>query len=201
MAFRRAVRVLFPIAAVCCALLFVPLAASADTLTGSADINWLYPSTSTIFATDTLDVGSSISCPSASPLCAGYSGLGSETFSLGSSTVSLVVSGYPASDYAVASMNGFDFAGLTFLGGGSLTGFTLTTNMPGLSASDVAFGPSSIEVNLEGLPVNGEFTLDLISSSGAIATPEPSSLVLLGAGVGLLALIGLMLRRKATAYA
>ena len=90
----------------------------------------------------------------------------------------------------MGTFNGFDFTGLTFQGGGSLVGFTLTTDQAGLTAADVTFGPSFIAINLENIPVNGEFTLNLITSD----TPEPSSLATLG--VGLLALAGLAVKKS-----
>ncbi len=63
--------------------------------------------------------------------------------------------------------------------------------MPGLTNSDVTFGPNFIEVNLQGLQVRGTFTLDLIPST---ATPEPGTLALLG--TALAALIGLRAARR-----
>ena len=173
------------IAAASSALLLSPGGARAD-LTGSVGITWFFPNTSTTFASDTIAVGSSLSCPGASPICLGYQG-GTQTFSVGSSTISDTASGTLNSPYDSATFNGFDFTGLTFLGGGSLTGFTLTTDIAGLSNSRVTFGPSFIEINLRGLSVNGNFMLDLTSSGGNIV-PEPSSLALLG--TGLLALVG-----------
>jgi hypothetical protein len=80
----------------------------------------------------------------------------------------------PPSCYGDGAFNGFDFTGLTFLSGASLGGFTFTTDMPGLSASDVTFGSSFIEINLANIPVNGDFTLNLVANQ---AVPEPSSLL------------------------
>lgn len=176
-----------------CFLLLSPGDARADSLTGPVGITGLFPNTSTTFATDTIGVGSSLACPGASPICAWYGGNGTQTFSVGSSAISYTSSG-SSWVYHSGTFNGFDFTGLTFTSG-SLTGFNLTTNIAGLSNSNVTFGPSFIEINLQGLPVNGYFTLDLNPSSET-TVPEPSSLVLLG--TGLLALVGFM-RRKAMA--
>jgi len=177
-----------------CFLLLSPGNARADSLTGSVGITWLYPDTSTTYATDTIGVGSSLTCPGVSPICVGYSGSGgNQTFSVGPSAISYTSSESSSSGYAPGSFNGFDFTGLTFTGG-SLTAYSLSTNIAGLIGSDVTFGSSFIEVNLQGLPVNGYFTLDLNPSSGTTTVPEPSSLVLMG--TGLLSLVGFM-RRKA----
>jgi hypothetical protein len=178
------------IAAAACALLLSPGGARADNLTGSVGISWLSPDTSTVIATDTIGVGSSLSCPGASPFCPLFPA-GNVTFGVGPSAISFTSS--IVSFYSGFAFNGFDFTGLTFLSGGSLTAFTLTTDIAGLNNSRVTFGPSFIEINLQGLSTPpGHFTLNL-TSSGGNTLPEPSSLALLG--TGLLALVGFA-RRK-----
>ena len=168
------------------AVLISPVGAHADSLTGSVGINWFSPNTSTMFAKDTIAVGSSLNCPGSSPICVGY-GFGTETFSVGAAAISSTVV-YPGSYNNNGAFNGFDFTGLAFLAGGSLSGFTLTTNIAGLTTSNVTFGPSNIEINLQSLPVTGNFTLNLLSG-GLTAAPEPSSLALMTLGV--LGLLGL----------
>jgi hypothetical protein len=185
------------VAAVFCALVVSPGITRADGLTGSAGISWLYPDAGTTIGSDTIAVGSTLACPGASPICVPYGGYGTETFSVGTSSISYSAL-FPPSTYGDTSFDGFDFTGLTFAGGGSLTGFTLTTDIPGLTDSDVTFGSNFIEVNLAGLSVDGDFTLDL-TSGPADSTPEPSSFLLLG--IGLLALVGFARRKKAEAYA
>ncbi len=167
------------------AVLLSPGGAHADSLTGSVGINWFFPDTSTTVEKDTIAVGSSLSCPGSSPICAGY-GFRTQTFSVGASAISSAVV-FPNS-YQSGAFDGFDFTGLSFLSGGSLSGFTLTTNIAGLTNSDVTFGPSNIEINLQSLPASGDFTLNLLTG-GTTATPEPSSLALVVAGV--LGLLGL----------
>ena len=155
----KTVRVcLMAVAAAFCALVLSPGVTRADTLTGSTGITWVF-GTST-FATDTIADGSSLSCPGASPICAGYSGYGSETFSVGTSSISYSVSNFPVGKYG-GTINGFDFTGLTFASGDSLTGFTIASNSIGLTDADITIGPSSIFINLAGLPIDGSFTLDL----------------------------------------
>jgi PEP-CTERM motif len=173
----------FAIVAVCCAVVLSPGVSRADELTGSTDISWIAGGST--FATDTIAVGSSLSCPGASPICAGYSGFGSEVFTVGTSSISYSVSNYPLGDYG-GGVNGFDFTGLTFASGGSLAGVTIASNSEGLTLSDITIGPSSVFINLNGLPIDGSFTIDLISGP-AVSAPEPSSVLLLG--IGLLALV------------
>ncbi|MGA9633090.1 MAG: hypothetical protein WBQ63_16810, partial [Candidatus Acidiferrales bacterium] len=176
---------LMAVAAVFCALVLSPGVTRADELTGSSGISWIADGTT--YASDTIPVGSSLSCPGTSSICTYFYGFGTETFSVGTSSISYSVSNFPVGDYS-GTTNGFQFADLTFGSGDSLAGFTIASNNIGLSASDITFGPSSIFIDLTGLPIDGSFTIDLISGP-AVSTPEPSSLVLLG--VGLLALMGL----------
>jgi hypothetical protein len=67
---------------------------------------------------------------------------------------------------------------LTFLSGGTITGFTLTTNIPALTAANITFGTSNIFVNLQGLSTFGTFTITPI-----VSTPEPGTLALLAVGL------------------
>lgn len=180
---------LIAVAAAFCGLVLSPGITRADGLTGSTGISWVAGGST--FASDTIAVGSSLSCPGASPICAGYSGYGTETFSVGTTSISYSVADFPTGDYGGTS-NGFDFTGLTFASGDSLTGFTIGSNTIGLTDADVTIGPSSIFINLAGLPIDGSFTIDL-TSGPTVSTPEPSSLGLLG--IGLLALVGFTRKR------
>lgn len=192
---------LVAVAAAVAALVLSPGVTRADDLTGSVGISWLAGGST--FASDTIAVGSSISCSSSSatsPICAGYSDgftvLGTETFGVSNSpspSISYSVSGYPTTDYG-GSVNGFDFTGLTFASGEPLSGFTIADNTIGLTDGDITMGTSSIFINLAGLPVDGTFTIDLIPST--VAAPEPSSFLLLG--LGLIALAGLARKRFAS---
>jgi len=166
-------------------LLSMPGLASADSLTGSVTINWLRPSASSITNTGAIDVGSSLACPGTSQICRGYNPTTSEIFSVGSSSITYNGSGYnPAATslYPTLAFDGFSFTGLTFAGGRTLADFTLTTNMSGLTASDVTFTGSSIEIDLSGVQEDGTFTLGLVSND-PVPTPEPASLTLLAAGL------------------
>jgi PEP-CTERM motif len=177
---------LVALAAISCVLLLSPGMTRADELTGSTDISYVFDST-TLY-TDTLGVGSSITCPGPSPICTAFAGDGIETISVGPTSISYSVSDYPASTYS-GTFNGLVFSDLSFTGG-PFTGYTVASG----STEDpvVTLGPTSIDLNFAGLPVDGSFTIDFTSS--AVAAPEPSSLLLLG--VGLLALVGFT-RRKA----
>jgi hypothetical protein len=114
-----------------------------------------------------------------------------------SASITYVSANYSLSSaYASGAFNGFDFTGLTFADAGSLANFGLVTNIAGLIPADVSFTGNSIEINLQGLPVNGTFTLNL-SETGSSA-PEPGSLIPVGAALGGLTLL-LFRRRRARA--
>jgi hypothetical protein len=83
-------RVLF--AAAMCAFLLFSTGTRADSLTGTVGITWLFPDTSTVFGTDTIAVGSALSCPGldTSPVCAGFGDIGFQTCSVGTSSISYV---------------------------------------------------------------------------------------------------------------
>jgi len=176
-----------------CAIIATP--APADSLTDSVTMTFFYPNTSTVYESPVvIPVGSSLACPgSPASFCSAYSEGGDHEFSVGTDTITYTASGDPDGNYSAAEFSGFDFSGLTFLSGNPLSSFNLTTDIAGLTASDVSFDPSDIKINVEGLAINGDFTLTL-NPEGAIATPEPSTLVLLG--TGLAGLMLMMFRRK-----
>jgi len=174
------------------AMSLAPLAHAG--LIGDVGITWLFPDTSTTFATDTIAVSSTLSCPGTSPICTGY-GEGTESFTVNSTSITYTATG--DSTYAASSFNGFNFTGLTFADAGTLTGFTLIPGISGLTSSAVSFGPHNIEINLEDLEVAGSFTLNLSETAGSSTTPEPSFLAPLALAFG--GFVFFLRRRKATA--
>jgi hypothetical protein len=196
---RAAARCCVVAAAMLTFLLVIPSLAFADGLTGSATITWLYPTTGGVITTGTDNVGSVLTCPSAASFCgSGLNAVLEEDDATWSFDVESLSLSFTSDDVGLVflpgTFNGFDFSGLTFADGSSLANFDLTTDIAGLTASDVTFGSNFIEVNLQNLPADGTFTLTLIPS------PEPGTLPLLG-----LALIGLTAlgwrRRKSASLA
>jgi hypothetical protein len=111
-----------------------------------------------------------------------------QTISISNKSITYALSGAGAIFEAV-NPNSFNFLSLT--PGFAIGGVGLTTNIAGLSLSDVSFTSNSLSVNMSGLPVtNGEyFTTQLLP------VPEPETYAMMLAGLGL---IGFMARRKKT---
>ena len=184
-----------PLSVVLLVVAAISLAPAAHAgLIGSTGITWYFPDTSTIVGTDTIAVGSSLNCPGSSPIC-DFGGSGTESFSVASTSISYLAAN-SGSTYSIGAFNGFDFTGLTFADSGSLVSFGLVTNIAGLTAADVSFTAHSIEINLEGLAVDGAFTLNLSESASSV--PEPGFLAPVGAA---LAGLAVLIRRRRTTKA
>ncbi|MGH6647445.1 PEP-CTERM sorting domain-containing protein [Aquabacterium sp.] len=179
---------------------------STGTLTDSSvTIGYFYNDLTTALASSTVTVGSAVevSCPDATlNLCASTNATGNglldgEYIDVGSTAIS----GQLLAAFTAASgdtYNGLVFSGLNFGDGYLLTGFTLTTNISGLDASDISFTSTSLSMNLLGIDPSvttdgtslGTFSVALQVS----AVPEPSSALLMLLGIPLLA--GVRLRRN-----
>ena len=161
--------------------------ASATLIGDTITVDWLFPDTATIFATDTVTVGGGveIDCPSlpGGPynICTGFNA-DSGSIDIGADTITLqLING---TYWNPTSFNGFRFSGID----SAITGYTLSTNIAGLDASRIAYGVDFISVNLQGLGqdvANDSFTLTLQQ------VPEPATLSLIGFG-----LVGLGFLRK-----
>jgi len=168
--------------------LALPLrAAAAPTLIGdNVTINWYFPNLATLFATTSVLVGggSEVTCPGANPLCPGFA----EDASIDIGATSIVLSEEAGSAWAGGAFNGLDFTSLDFGAGISLIGFTLTTDLAGLTNANISFTANSISFNAAGLSfLDAPYTirLDLITST---SVPEPGTLALLGLALAAAAL-------------
>jgi hypothetical protein len=179
---------------------------SSVTLVGtSVTIGYYYNDLATALASSTVAVDSSaveVTCPdSTMALCSSTNGtdaglLDGEYIDIGSNTISgRLLASFGSSDGD--TFNGLIFSGLNFGTGYAITGFTLSTNISGLDASDISFTATTLSINLLGLdPGNttdgtgiGTYTITLQVS----AVPEPASAALISVGLGALIWVG---RRK-----
>jgi len=130
-------------------------------------------------ASSTIAVGTPTVCPGADPICSPFA----EPATLSASGLTLSVSEDAGSSYTSSSFNGIQFSNLVFSDGSHLTGFTLDTDLAGLTASDISFTGNSIEYNAAGLNFSEapyHVTIGLITSSASV--PEPASWALMLGG-------------------
>ena len=168
------------LSAVCLVLAASLAVDAAPSLIGSsATVNYLFPNSATVFGTSVVPVtsGVEITCPGSSGgtgVCTAF--VEPATIDIGAT--SIVVHELAGTSYTAASFNGLQFTNLNFGSGSSLTGFTLTTDLAGLTPADISFTNDSIAYNAEGLSfADSPYTirLDLTAS-----TPEPSTIGLFG---------------------
>jgi len=162
---------------------------NGDTLT----VNYLSPDFTSLMATQSVTVQAPFPEITCSAFGSGVCSVFVEPGAISIQNLSITVTEQAGNVYATEPFNGFQFTGLDFGDGSTLTGFNLITDLPGLTASDVSFTGNSIAFNGSGLSFqNSPYSveLDLITSSSA---PEPGAFLLLGSG---LTLIGLLHRRR-----
>jgi hypothetical protein len=170
--------------------LALPAAAAPSLIGDNVTINWLFPDTSTLFATTTVTVGAGVevTCPGPNPLCAGFAV--PTTIDIGAT--SIVITEAAGSAWNPAAFNGLDFTSLDFGPGIFLTGFNLSTDLAGLTASRISFTPDSISFNAEDLSFRtAPYTIRLGLITNIFEVPEPSIIALLA-----LALAATVLTRR-----
>jgi hypothetical protein len=156
-------------------MLPLPTTAAPTLIGDNVTINWYFPDLATLFATTGVLVGggAEVTCPGGDPLCAGF--VRPATVDIGAT--SIVISEEAGSTWSGGAFNGFDFTSLDFGAGITLVGFTLTTDLAGLTNANISFTANSISFNAAGLSfLDAPYTirLDLITSA-----PEPGTLALL----------------------
>jgi hypothetical protein len=166
--------------------------ARADSLIGDT-VTATYLHDASVVASSNILVGSpfpEVSCPG------GFSGAGicpafeeAATIDIEALTIDLNEDG--GGQYGVYTFNGIDYTNLTFGDGDVVSGFTLSTNLPGLTPSDVSFTGNSIEFNAEGLPFPNDYYIDLTLTTSPV--PEPRALILL-----LTTLLALVIAKRIT---
>lgn len=99
---------------------------------------------------------------------------------------------------SAAGFNGFQFSDLDFGGGEIITGFALSTNISGYTASEIEFGPDFVRIDFGGgfgtIPQGSFVQVDLqVQVVDGQAVPAPSALLLVASGM--IGLGGLAWRR------
>ena len=172
--------------------MFGATASSATVLIGSVTDTYLYPNATSAYATSTLTVGTTVSCPGADPICNNYTFAKPTT--LLASGLAITLNELGGSSYNPVAFNGINFSNLLFDDGSLLTGYSLSTNLAGLDASRIAFTSNSISFNGQGLAfLNSPYfiTLNLLTSTSAVPEPSTWAMMLMGFGG-----LGFQLRRK-----
>ena len=96
--------------------------------------------------------------------------------------------------YATEPFNGIEFSDLDFGPGEKIKGFTLLTNLPGLTPADVSFTSDSIRYNGSGLSFEtGPYFITLTVTTGV---PESSTWVMMFVGLAGLGFAGYRGSRK-----
>ena len=163
--------------------------ACASTLIGdTVTASYLFPSNSSVFGSSNILVQApfpELTCSAGGPgVCSAFA----EPATFNIQALSITLSEQAGSAYSAGAFNGLEFSNLNFGGGATLTGFTLNTNLAGLTPADVSFTPTSIEFNAQGLSFeSGDYfvTLNLITSTSAVPEPSTWAMIILGfAGIG-----------------
>jgi len=164
------------VAALAAAVVASPL--TAATLVGNITADYIYPTAGTVYATTTFSAGSTVVCPDAGA-CSPFV----EAGTLWGSGSAVGVTEDAGSGYNSASFNGMQFTGLTFNNGSHIIGFTLDTDLAGLTAANIDFGANWISYNAQGLSFADapyHVTLKLLTSDA----PEPASWAMMLGGFG-----------------
>jgi hypothetical protein len=160
---------------------------AAGSLVGSdVTISYLFPTATSVFGSPTVlpitTDPTTLTCPAhGSGVCAAFAENAAITIGANSFTV-VEDSG---SSYTAAPFNGIEFSNLDFGPGLHLSGFSLLTNLSGLTPADVSFTNDSIRYNASGLSF--ETSPYFITLTVATAVPERSTwaMMLVGfAGLG-----------------
>ena len=188
----RLVGATLPVLALC----VFSTSASATALIGTVTADYLFPDEATIIATSALTVGTTLNCTAGGPgICAPFT----QPATFLASGLSITLTEQAGSSYSAATFNGISFSDLTFDDGSTLVGFSLDTDLPGLTVANISLTPTSIQFNGQGLSfLTADYfiTLNLITRAADPAVPEPATWAMM---IGGFALAGAaMRRRKAT---
>ena len=162
-------------------------------------INYLFPTVTQVFGTTVLPITTNpttLDCPAfGSGVCAAF--VENAAITIGADSFTVVEDS--GSSYATEPFNGFQFSNLDFGPGEKITGFTLLTNLPGLTPADISFTDNSIMYNASGLSfANSPYFITLTATT---AVPELSTWTMTMLGLAGLSLVGYRTSRKGAVFA
>jgi hypothetical protein len=163
-------------------------------------ITYLSPTATSVFAGPTVlpitTDPTTLDCPAfGSGICAAF--VENAAITIGADSFTVVENS--GSSYATEPFNGIQFSDLDFGPGEKITGFSLLTNLPGLTAADISFTNDSIRYDASGLSFeNSPYFVTLTVST---AVPELSTWAMMIVGFAGLGFAGYRPSRKGAAFA
>ena len=162
-------------------------------------LDYLFPSATQVFATTVLPITTdptTLDCPAfGSGVCSAFAE--SAAITIGADSFTVVENS--GSSYTTASFNGVEFSNLDFGPGEKITGFSLLTNLPGLTPADISFTSDSIRYDASGLSFQS--SPYFVTLTVTTAVPELSTYVLMLLGFAGLGFAGYRKSRNRVALA
>jgi hypothetical protein len=162
-------------------------------------ISYLFPTATQVFGTTILPITTdptTLDCSAfGSGVCSAF--VESAAITIGADSFTVVENS--GNSYATAAFNGVEFSNLDFGPGEKITGFSLLTNLPGLTPADISFTSDSIKYNASGLSFeNSPYFITLTVTT---AVPELSTWAMLLLGFAGLGFAGYRTSRKDAVFA
>jgi hypothetical protein len=162
-------------------------------------ISYLFPTATQVFGTTILPITTdptTLDCSaSGSGVCSAF--VENAAITIGADSFTVVENS--GNSYATAAFNGVEFSNLDFGPGEKITGFSLLTNLPGLTPADISFTSDSIKYNASGLSFeNSPYFITLTVTT---AVPELSTWAMLLLGFAGLGFAGYRTSRKDAVFA
>jgi hypothetical protein len=148
-------------------------------------LNYLFPSVTQVFGSTVLPVTTdptTLDCPAhGSGVCSAFAE--SAAITIGADSFTVVENS--GSSYTTASFNGVEFSNLDFGPGEKITGFSLLTNLTGLTPADISFTGDSIRYDASGLSFQNSPYFVTLTVTTAVPELSTYAMTLLGfAGLG-----------------
>jgi hypothetical protein len=162
-------------------------------------ISYLFPTATQVFGTTILPITTdptTLDClASGSGVCSAF--VENAAITIGADSFTVVENS--GNSYATAAFNGVEFSNLDFGPGEKITGFSLLTNLSGLTPADISFTSDSIKYNASGLSFeNSPYFITLTVTT---AVPELSTWAMLLLGFAGLGFAGYRKSRKDAVFA